>query len=196
MRNALKGRLVYDLPFGKGRMFMNKSWFLDEILGQWQLASTMQFQSGQPFTVSVNNVANYQLAGSVFPNWNGGKFYPNTKTIDHWFDPSAFTLPAPGTFGNLRRNALYGPGYENVDISAGKRFDIHEQMRLQFRIDTVNAFNHTNYGLPGGSGFAGLNADSGQLPGTSFSAGAAGNNQIRSLQGGGRTVQLAARFEF
>jgi hypothetical protein len=198
MRNALKGRIVYDLPFGKGRMFMNKSWLLDDLLGGWQLASTMQFQSGQPFTLTAqsNSVANYQLAGSVFPNWNGKSFYSANKTPAHWFDPTAFTLPENGTFGNLRRNALYGPGYQNENLSAGKYFDIHEQMKLQFRIDTTNIFNHTNYNLPGGSGTPALTPDSGQVAGQAYSANAGGAQQITSLQGGGRTVQLTARFEF
>ena len=53
-----------------------------------------------------------------------------------------------GTFGNTRRNFLYGPGLELVNISAGKEFAFYEQVRLQLRVDATNAFNHTNLGQP------------------------------------------------
>jgi hypothetical protein len=106
-------------------------------------------------------------------------------------------LPANGTFGNVRRNSLYGPGVELVNMSAGKTFDIHEAVKLQIRVDATNAFNHTNLGLPG-QGVTGLNTSSGQAVGTAytFNPGPTGDQQINSTTNGARTVQLAAHFEF
>lgn len=190
IRNAFKGRAVYQLPFGHGRAFMNKSWVLDEFLGGWQASTTMIFQSGNPFTV-FGGQSTY-TSGSGFPNYNGGNLYPANKTYSRWFNPEAFTRPADGTFGNFRRNSLYGPGVELVNISAGKTFDIHEQMKLQFRIDTNNAFNHTNLSLPGsgGAGLSGANA-AGQA--YTFSS---GDQQINGTTNAARTVQFAAHFTF
>lgn len=193
IRNAFKGRVLYQLPFGRGRMFMNKSWALDEVLGGWQVSSTTIFQSGNPFSLSVNNGDTYQHAGSQFPNYAGGVLYPTTgKGYNTWFNPGAFTLPAPGTLGNLRRNSLYGPGVELVDMSVGKTFNIHEQMKLQIRADATNAFNHANFSLPGG-GIFGLATFNGQLPGQAFQS---QGQQITGTTNGGRAVQLAAHFDF
>ncbi len=53
MRNALKGSVVYQLPFGRGRQFLNNNWLLDEVFGGWQGSGTLVVQSGQPFTVTM-----------------------------------------------------------------------------------------------------------------------------------------------
>ncbi len=200
VRNAFKGRVVYDLPFGRGRMFMNKSWLLDEVLGGWQTSSIMIFQSGNPFTVTVNGGNTYQLAGSQFPNYSGANLYPAGKNYTEWFNPAAFTLPAQGTIGNVRRNSLYGPGVELVDISVGKRFDIHEQVKFQIRADASNAFNHANFGLPGG-GVIGLTSCSAKTCGYDQTVGqpyisTAAGQQITGTTNGGRSVQITGRLEF
>lgn len=195
VRNAFKGRIVYQLPFGKGRQFMNSNFLLDEVLGGWQVSSLMILQSGNPFTVTVNNGTTYQHAGSQFPNYTGLPFYPSSKNYHMWFNPAAFSLPAPGTLGNVRRNTLRGPGVELVDMSIGKTFDIHESVKFQIRADATNAFNHANFALPGG-GVTGLSAFSGQVVGQAYGPTAAGGQQITGLTNGGRTVQIAGRLEF
>jgi hypothetical protein len=192
IRNAFKGRAIYQLPFGRGRMFMNKSLLLDEALGGWQVSSTMIFQSGNPFTVTSSQST--YTSGSAFPNYSGAPLYPAHKTYSEWFDPAAFTLPANGTFGNVRRNSLYGPGVELVNMSAGKTFDIHEAVKLQIRVDATNAFNHTNLGLPG-EGVTGLSVSKGQSAGQAYTFGS-GDQQINKTTNGARTVQLAAHLQF
>jgi len=192
IRNAFKGRVIYQLPFGRGRMFMNKSLLLDEVLGGWQVSSTMIFQSGNPFTVTSSQST--YTSGSAFPNYSGKPLYPAHKTYSEWFDPAAFTLPANGTFGNVRRNSLYGPGVELVNMSAGKTFDIREAVKLQIRVDATNAFNHTNLGLPAG-GVIGLSASKGQSAGQAYTFGS-GDQQINTTTNGARTVQLAAHLQF
>ena len=72
--------------------------------------------------------------------------YP--KTLNNWFLPTAFTTPAPYTYGNARRNSLVGPGRTNFDTSLFKTFPIHEQIVLQFRIEAFNVFNHPQFGYP------------------------------------------------
>ena len=198
IRNAFKGRVLYQLPFGRGRMFMNKNWILDEVLGGWQISSTLQFQSGNPFSVFGSQETFSPGDGSAFPNYSGANFYPAHKTYSKWFNPEAFTVPEPGTFGNVRRNSLYGPGLENVNLSGGKTFDIHEAIKLQFRIDAANAFNHTNLGLPGGGGLglSGATNVGDEYPFNPGTAGMPGDQQINSTTTGGRTVQFAAHLLF
>ncbi|MCU1299459.1 MAG: Cna protein B-type domain protein, partial [Acidobacteriaceae bacterium] len=61
-----------------------------------------------------------------------------------------YVRPASGTFGNIYRDSLYGPGLVNTDLSAAKSFAIKEGMSLQFRADAFNLFNHVNLGQPNG----------------------------------------------
>ncbi len=203
VRNAFKGRVVYDLPFGRGRMFMNKNIFADELLGGWQISSTMIFQGGNPFTI-YSQQDTYQHAGSAFPNYNGGPMYAANKSYNNWINPAAFTLPANGTFGNLRRNSVYGPGVELVNMSAGKHFDLYENLKLQIRADATNAFNHANFEVGNNITLqtrpatkdANGNTIPGQLPGEAYISTAGGTPQFNSLSSGGRVLQLSARFEF
>jgi hypothetical protein len=192
VRNAFKGNVVYQLPFGMGRQFLNTNYWLDKIIGGYQVASTIQLTSGQPFSVTTS-ADSYAQAGSVFPNYSGVPIRPaGGRTIEEWYNPAAFTLPADGTFGDVRRNSLYGPGIELINISAGKKFDIYKSVKLQIRADATNAFNHPSFGQPaGGLPTGNLNAGD-AFPENAFK----GQQIVGSLQGGGRTMQVGARLEF
>jgi hypothetical protein len=188
VRNAFKGYVVYQLPFGQGKQFLNKNWLVDEVLGGWQVASSLVIQSGQPFTPTMSNGTNsYSLAGNNFA------WYPNItgtpqlagRGIHQWFNEAAFAVPASGTFGNERRNQLTGPGLNTVNLSLGKTFAIWEQVHLQIRADANNAFNHASFGLPSGS--LSVNGSGGIATGTST---------ITSTTVPGRTVQLSGRLTF
>ena len=194
VRNAFKGNIVYQLPFGKGKRFMNHNLILDEILGGYQISSTIQLTGGQPFSVYASGANSYSQAGSVFPNYSGLPTRPKSgHSIEEWYNPAAFTLPANGTYGNVRRNALYGPGIELVNISAGKVFDIYKTVKLQIRADATNAFNHLNPGLPNEN----LPNFSGQVAGQAYQEDAFGGKQINGgIQGGPRIIQLGARLQF
>jgi hypothetical protein len=69
-------------------------------------------------------------------------------TSQLWFDPCAFTLPTAGTYGNLAREALQGPGLFNVNFTLLKDTQLTERFKLQFRTEFFNLFNHTNLNLP------------------------------------------------
>jgi len=79
------------------------------------------------------------------PNVNGPVDYP--QTVDMWFDPSAFSVPAAGVFGNAKRNSLRGPGLKVADLSLFKNL-VFGHTRAQFRLEAFNVFNWVNYGLP------------------------------------------------
>src|SRR2546429_1545777 len=76
-------------------------------------------------------------------------------TPDRYYDPCAFSLPAAGTYGNLGRNTLTGPGLSNVDVSLDKVFKPTERMNVQFRAEVFNIFNRTNFYAPGWNVFSG-----------------------------------------
>jgi len=65
-----------------------------------------------------------------------------------WINPAAFTTPQVGTFGNLKRGSLTGPGLTEIDISLSKNTRINDRFTLQFRTEAFNVINHTNFGVP------------------------------------------------
>jgi hypothetical protein len=201
LRNAFKGNIVYQLPFGRGKQFMNKNFILDELLGGYQISSTIQLMDGQPFSVTTSQTS-YSQAGSVFPNYSGTPIRPHGgRSIEEWYNPAAFTLPAPGTYGDVRRNSLYGPGIELVNISMGKVFDIYKSVKLQIRADATNAFNHFNPGQPNGGlpTWSIKNTDGStttQQPGQAYLENSFNGEQIDGTQGGSRSIQLGARLQF
>ena len=191
VRNALKGNIVYELPFGENKMFLNKSRWLDSVIGGWQVSSTIVLSSGQPFTPYIGgNNNSYSQAGSWYPNLIGNP-KPAHRSINNWYDPSAFALPANGTFGNMRRNSLVGPGMNVVNLSAGKTFTLYKLVQLQVRADATNAFNHPSFGPPNQT----LTPESTPDP-SGITTFAGTGTSISQVTVGGRTMQLNARLTF
>jgi hypothetical protein len=82
----------------------------------------------------------------VVGDWKAGG-----KTAETWFNTAAFKTPAPGTFGNLGRGVLIGPGIVNWDASCQKNFRLRERYTTSFRVEYFNVLNHLNYwGVDGG----------------------------------------------
>jgi Carboxypeptidase regulatory-like domain len=118
-----------------------------------------------------------------------------------FINPAAFATPAPGTFGNLPRNALKGPGFAQFDMVFNKRFPIRERMNVEFRTEIFNIFNHTNFANPAAT----LNNALGTLqPGQPFTQAAAGatfgllRSTVERTVGLGtqRQIQFALRLNF
>jgi len=139
---------LFELPFGRGkRFFGDTSRGLNFLVGGWQFNSSTIIQSGLPFNVNYNRSASTEGdTGPSRPDLVGEIRYPGTR--EQWYDPTVFGRPAPGTFGNLPRNKLRGPGYWRTDASLFKKFIFTETTELEFRIESVNVFNHVNLGQP------------------------------------------------
>ena len=75
--------------------------------------------------------------------------YPANQTPEVWFNPAAFVLPLPGTWGNAGRNTVRAPGLFQVDLALQKRFVISGPRNIEFRWEAFNAFNRVNLGAPG-----------------------------------------------
>src|SRR5581483_11513544 len=149
---------VYDLPIFRN----SNNHLLKATVGGWQLSGIVVAQSGTPLNIGCNSTcgAAYSSVSNIFPGGDllsrpdlvGRISYP--KTVDSWFDPSAFAAPAPGTWGNLGFNGLRGPGRQNWNLSLFKEFLINEDRgsRIEFRAESFNTWNHTQFGGPGQNG--------------------------------------------
>ncbi len=108
-------------------------------------------QSGFPFSpqLGYNPTGNGDTRNPVRPDWNpsfSGNLYP--RTASQYFNPAAFLPPATGTYGNVSRDSLTGPGLAEVDFSATKNSRITERLGLQFRAEFFNILNRTNFLTP------------------------------------------------
>jgi Carboxypeptidase regulatory-like domain len=188
VRNAFKGYAVYQLPFGKGKPFLSGSRWLDEAVGGWQISGTVVLQSGQPFSV-YGDQTNYSLAGDTYPNWNPGvSWRPAHQGVNQWFNSAAFTKPADGTWGDVRRNSLYGPGLNVFNMSAAKSFGLPwEDVRIEFRADASNVFNHPSFQNPGG-----VHLGSSSGVGNPYTS----TDTISNVNVVGRNLQLMLRVSF
>jgi outer membrane receptor protein involved in Fe transport len=152
--NLFAGGLVAPVPVGQGRRFLNHGGLTDAVLGGWQLSGQWQLHSGLTYTPTIGSEnESGALSGSWYPNRTGSGVLAH-PTVQEWFDTSAFTTPAVGTFGDSGRNILRGPGWEDVDLALGKSFKIRllgEASALQVRFDSTDVFNHPNFINPDSS---------------------------------------------
>jgi hypothetical protein len=149
---------VYELPFGPGSSYLN-SGPMSKIAGGWIVSGTWVMYAGQWFAASLGSpVSNTASTGAAVltsaterPNWAGN---PNVmpggvqQSIYHWFNIAAFSVPAQYTFGNSGNGIILGPGYFNLDAGIHREFAIKERMKLTFRWEMFNTFNHTNFNNP------------------------------------------------
>jgi hypothetical protein len=133
---------VYELPFLKGP----GNRVLHSIAGGWTVSGISIFQTGTPLTITYG-ADNLGLGGGTTqrPNVASAVDYPKTRTS--WFSQSSFSQPSDLTFGNAGRGIVRGPGRANFNIALFKAFNIplREGMRFEFRAETYNTFNHTQF---------------------------------------------------
>src|SRR4029079_10035179 len=169
--------IVAELPFGRGRRYgADLSPIADAFAGGWQFNSNVIIQSVLPFNVSYRDNGADRDTGPNRPDLIGNPDGPQTR--EEWFNAapigasgSAFGRPANGTFGNLPRNALRGPGYWRADASLFKHFVVHQGSDIEIRLEMVNFLNHVNLGNPDSEvGVPGnLNTNAGRINSTAFS---------------------------
>ncbi|MBV9500567.1 MAG: TonB-dependent receptor [Acidobacteriaceae bacterium] len=139
---------VYELPFGKGKRFLNTG-LASAIIGGWQFSGIESCYTGQPYTVtasgtSLNAPDQTQTANQVGPVQFIGAVGPGS----HYYSPSAFAPVTTVSYGNVGRNTLRGPGVWNTDVSVVRDFPIKERLRLQFRAEFYNLPNTSHFNQP------------------------------------------------
>lgn len=138
-RHIFVASYVYPLPFWRD----GGAWY-KVALGGWQVSGVTTMQSGRPLNLTINGDVAGTTTGSQRPNVVGDPF-ANAKTETRWFAPESFSVPAAGTWGNMGRNAIVGPGTHNWDVSLQKIFTISERVRTEFRAEAYNAPHHFSY---------------------------------------------------
>ncbi len=161
---------LYELPF-RG----------NQLKEGWQLSTIVQSQSGNPVNIVANNATFTGTNNTVRPDVTGPVAILGTP--NRWFDTTPFVVPV-NRFGNLGRNVVIGPGFNNTDFSVIKRTKLTENQLIEFRWEVFDVFNHANFGQPGrvvGS------ANFGQITNTRFPTGDSGSS---------RQMQFALKYKF
>ena len=143
-RHVALVNFIYQLPFFRSQ---NNSRLVRTLLGGWEISGIGTMETGLPLNINLGGAqgANGLANSTNRPDVKGLIAMPNT--LNAWFDPSAFSLPAMGAWGNFPRGSVYGPGRHNWNLSLFKSFTFSEARgsRLEFRAETFNTFNHTQF---------------------------------------------------
>jgi hypothetical protein len=202
IRNIGTFNASYELPFGRHRHFLRQaSKPVNAVVGEWQVSAIGTFLGGFPFSpqLGYNPTANGDTRNPVRPSWNpnfDGNLYP--RKVGQYFNPNAFITPTVsfatptcgssnicGTYGNVKRDSLVGPGSSELDFSATKSGRITEGLGFQFRAEFFNILNHTNFLTPNPvvftSATSGISPTAGVITATSTTA---------------RQIQFGAKLQF
>ena len=180
-RHNLTAHFSVDVPWGNDLGGAGKA-----LLAGWQINGIVSLASGTPFTplIGFDNAKNLSRAFSQRPSLTPG--YSNNPVLggpDQYFDPMAFQLPPAGTYGNVGRNTIIGPGMALVDLSMVKQVPVFGGRLLEFRAEAFNLLNRVNFARPNASVFnaAGRVGSAGRITSTSTPA---------------RQIQLGLRLSF
>jgi hypothetical protein len=146
-RHRFSGDFTYELPFGA-----NKPWFNSgraaSVFGNWQVNGTAQLASGTPFTARVlGNIQDVARGtnGTLRANYNGAPMTLSDPTALLFFNTAAFSIPAPGTFGNAGRNTIIGPGTSVMNLGLMRNFTWGQTRGLSIQILASNLFNDVQF---------------------------------------------------
>ncbi|MBI3695427.1 MAG: hypothetical protein HY238_11400, partial [Acidobacteria bacterium] len=148
-RHVMAINHVYELPLGVGRQRLNHG-LLAHIVGSWDISGIWTMSTGEHFTQTLSAaVSNSAGGGADRPDRiRDGNLSKDQRTIDRWFDITAFVPQPQFNFGNAGRGILEGPGNFNVDLGVHRNFRISERWQLSYRWELFNALNRANFAAP------------------------------------------------
>ena len=150
VRHVFNANTVYQLPFGLGKRYLSQPGVMRSIFGAWQLSAIFTARTGLPVNVTIDRSSSATPDGYTTnqrPNLVPG-VPPYGLGVTDWINPAAFATPANGSWGDLPRNFLHGPGIWQTDLGLQKQMQLTERFNLQFRYEVFNIFNHAEYGQP------------------------------------------------
>jgi Carboxypeptidase regulatory-like domain/TonB-dependent Receptor Plug Domain len=195
---------VYEIPSPKLSIRP-----LRVVASGWELSTIFKAQTGVPMTPVLNNDQAFigadttALALGERPNWanSGHCKATNPGKVTNYINLSCFSVPAPNTLGDVRRNALSAPGFEETDFSIIRNDHFGEVLATQFRIEMFNILNHPNFNAPSTVAFTGQTTTA-----TQFGNGVGGNYGLTTpanfgiitstLQNLGRQIQFGLKLTF
>jgi hypothetical protein len=147
-RHAFTANLNVDLPFGTGRRFFTNGGFWGSVLGGWRFTANFNAQSGTPLTVRVTGAASSVAggtSGTLRANYDGSPITISNPTIDQYFNTSAFSIPAAGTYGNSPRNLVIGPGSRLLNAQLSRDVRLGGTRVMSLSMNANNLLNAVNY---------------------------------------------------
>lgn len=143
-RHQFSANMTYELPFGVGRKWLSEGGWLAAVAGEWSMNLNFTAQSGTPFTPRVvgatTSVAN-GTSGSLRANYSGAPISISDTSLLDYFNTSAFSVPAAGTFGTSPRNVIIGPGGHVVNAVFSRDMRIGGNRAMSLQINANNLFN-------------------------------------------------------
>jgi hypothetical protein len=196
-RHRVTGNVIYELPVGQQRRFLsgvNRA--VDAVIGGWEYTMIFSYYSGQFLTplwtgpdptgtafTSSTTPANLTIRPNILRNPN---LPASQRTIDRWFDPTAFAAPTAGSFGTSAKGVIVGPGSTVFHAGLAKQFRFTDRTRLRVELTATNLFNHPNFANPA------LNISTAAMVGRISSTGVDSDLD----QSGARALRAGLRFEW
>jgi hypothetical protein len=149
LTHNLSASVVYDLPWGPGRRWMSSGW-AGKIAGGWEVSTLTTVRSGPMYGVTTQtNTCQCFSAGAQRANLlKDPALAADQRSVQRWFDITAFSQPGNYLFGTAGRAVGRAPGATTVNLALMKNFQPVERVRIQLRGESFNAFNHANFGNP------------------------------------------------
>ncbi|HET6217119.1 MAG TPA: TonB-dependent receptor [Acidobacteriaceae bacterium] len=211
---------TYELPLGPGKTFLHHGGIVGRAVGGWSVSGIHQYQSGRPIHIEYDALG---ASNPFFAAGDGYSFRPNIvpgqpfknptyqrscsgpvqstagrNPCQFYINPAAFSLPAPGEFGNAPNliSALRMPAYVDEDLSVSKRTTILEGLDLQFQANFFNALNRTTFSAGGNAQTFIINAAPPDLSAASLAQSNTVFGIMAAQQNMPRIIQFGMRLEF
>ena len=196
VRHTISTALTYEVPMPNSQLFVKA------LFGDWSFDSTFTARSGLPLDIvagQVTNPANGSLTG-VRPDLVAGQpfyIYDSSLPGGRKINSAGFVIPPDGQFGNIGRNVIRGLGMWQQDLAIQRSFKISDRLKLQFRAEAFNLYNHPNFGTFQTDLTAGNFGEATAMLNSALSSGgSAGKLSPLYAVGGPRSLQFALRLSF